>query len=105
MPWGDMDVEYRREILSYYRMLGRMRAEEEAFSGGEFSILSHTESSIAFVREKNDSKVTVIANMGEGFALELDADTKYKNIETGETVSSRVSVKGNSVLLLKEIKG
>ena len=104
MPWGDIDAEYRREILDFYKMLGRMRTEEEAFSGGEFCILSHTDSSIAFVREKNGSKVTVIANMGDSFTLELDADTEYRNIETGEVVSSRVSVKGNSVLLLKELK-
>jgi len=104
MPWSDMGSEYRCEILEYYKMLGRMRLDEEAFSGGEFYILSHTESSIAYVREKNDSKVIVIANMGDSFILPLDEGTEYKNIETGETVSSRVEVRGNSALLLKELK-
>jgi len=103
MPWGDMNNEYRKEILDYYKMLGQMRADEEAFSGGDFYILSHTDNSIAFVREKNGSKVIVIANMGGSFTLELDTDTQYKNIETGETVSSRITVNGNSVLLLKEL--
>ena len=103
MPWNDMDSEYRREILEYYKMLGRMRLDEEAFAGGEFYILSHTESSIAYVREKNDSKVIVMANMGDSFTLTLDENAKYKNIETGEIVSSRVEVRGNSALLLKEI--
>ena len=103
MPWNDMGNEYRREILEYYKMLGRMRLDEEAFAGGEFYILSHTESSIAYVREKNDSKVIVIANMGDSFTLELDENAKYKNIETGEIVSSHVEVRGCSALLLKEI--
>jgi hypothetical protein len=80
-----------------------MRLEEDAFSGGEFYILSHTESSIAYVREKNDSKIIVIANRGDSFTLELDEGTEYKNIETGETVSSRIEVRGNSALLLKEL--
>ena len=105
MPWNDMDKEYRREILEYYKMLGRMRLEEDAFSGGEFYILSHTESSIAYVREKNDSKILVIANMGDSFTLPLDGDAEYKNIETGEIVSSRVDVMSSSVLLLKQTKG
>ena len=105
MPWNDMDKEYRREILEYYRMLGRMRNEEQALDGGDFYVLSHTESSIAYVREKNDSKILVIANMGDSFTLPLESDAEYKNIETGETVSSYVEVKTNTVLLLKQTRG
>ncbi len=105
MPWNDIEGSYREEILEYYRMLGRMRRDEEAFEGGDFYILSHTESSIAYVREKNDSRILVIANMGEGFTLPLDDGVKYQNIETGEIISSRIDVKGNSALLLKEILG
>ena len=104
MPWHDIDNEYRREILQFYRMLGRMRREEQAFDGGDFYILSHTESSIAFAREKMDSRVIVIANMGDGFMLPLDTDVEYRNIETGEVVSSAVYVKESSVLLLKQTR-
>ncbi len=105
MPWGDIDGTYRSEILDYYRMLGRMRREEEAFDGGDFRILSHTESAIAYVREKNDSRVLVIANRGEDLALELDEGEKYKNIETGEPVSGKIHVGKDAVLLLKEVLG
>lgn len=104
MPWDDVDGTYREEILEYYRMLGRVRRDEEAFSGGDFCILSHSESAIAYIREKNNSKVLVIANMGEAFSLELDASVKYKNIETDQIVCGTVELKRNSVLLLKEIK-
>jgi 4-alpha-glucanotransferase len=104
MPWNDMDKEYRREILEFYKMLGRMRRDEEAFAGGDFYILSHADSSIAYVREKNDSKVLVIANMGKRFTLTLDEDAEYENIESGDIISSRVEIGECSVLLLKEIK-
>ncbi len=103
MPWNDIDGTYRSEILDYYRMLGRMRQEEEAFFGGDFHILSHSEGAIAYIREKNDSRVLVIANRGEAFSLELDSDVRYKNIETGETVFGNVYVSADSVLLLKEL--
>jgi len=104
MPWNDIDGTHREEILGYYQMLGRIRRDEEAFSGGDFYILSHSESAIAYVREKNDSKIIVIANMGESFELELDSGASYKNLETGDAVRGRVEVMSNSVLLLKEIK-
>ena len=81
-----------------------MRQEEQAFDGGDFYILSHTESSIAFAREKMGSRVIVIANMGDGFMLPLDRDVEYRNIETGEVVSSAVYVKESSVLLLKQTR-
>ncbi len=102
MPWNDIEGTYRQEILEYYRILGQMRRDEEAFSGGDFHILSHSESAIAYVREKNDSKVIVIANRGESFTLDLDG--KYKNIETGELVTAKLEVRSNSALLLKELK-
>ncbi len=102
MPWNDIEGTYRSEILDYYRMLGKLR-REEAFDGGDFRILSHTESAIAYVREKNSSRILVIANRGEGFVLELDGDVKYKDIETGESISGEIHVGKDSVLLLKEV--
>ncbi len=103
MPWNDIEGTYRSEILEYYKMLGRMRHEEDAFAGGDFRMLSHTENAIAFSREKNESKILVIANRGEGFVLELDEGAKYRNIETGEPVFEKVCVSRDSVILLKEI--
>ena len=102
-PWSSIDADWRAEILEYYRFLGRIRLEEEALDGGDFEILSHTESAIAFTREKNDDRLIVIANRGEGFFLELDGDHKYTSLESGEEYSSSVFVEENSALILKEL--
>ncbi len=102
-PWNDINGTYREEILDYYKMLGRLRNDEEAFCGGDFYILSHTESAIAFVREKNNSKIIVIANRGDRFMLELDDNVKYLNIESGAEISGYADVERDSVLILKEL--
>jgi glycosidase len=102
-PWKDMVGTYRTEILEYYRMLGKMRLGEEAFDGGYFEILSHTESAIAFVREKNESKLIVIANRGDDFTLELDGQNEYRSLESGEIFTSSLCVSRDSVVILKEL--
>ena len=102
-PWNDIDGTYREEILDFYRMLGKMRLDEEALDGGDFYVLSHTDSAIAFVREKNDSKLTVIVNRGDAFTLELDGEHEYRSLESEEIFTSSVRVCSDSVLILKEL--
>ena len=102
-PWNDIEGTYREEILDFYKMLGRMRLEEEAIDGGDFYVLSHTDSAMAFVREKNDSKLTVIVNRGDEFTLELDGEHEYRSLESGEIFTSSVRVCSDSVLILKEL--
>ncbi len=103
MPWSDIRGTYREEILAFYRMLGKMRRDEAAFDGGDFKILSHTESAIAYTREKDESRVLVIANRGDSFTLPLDGDARYRNIESGKEICGFVWVDSDSVLLLKDI--
>ena len=103
-PWTDIHGTYREEILEYYRMLGRMRLEEEALDGGDFYVLGHTESAVAFVREKNDSKLTVIVNRGDDLDLALDGEYKYRSIESGEIISSSAHVCRDSVMILKRLQ-
>ena len=102
-PWGSIDRTYREEILEYYRMLGKIRLEESALDGGDFRILKHTESAIAFVREKNDSKLVVIANRGDEFTLQLDSEYRYKSLESGEIFTQSVRIGRDSVMILKEL--
>ena len=102
-PWNDIEGTYREDILGYYRMLGRLRRDEEAFSGGDFHILGHSKNAIAYSREKNDSKIIVIANMGEGFTLELPDGVRYRDIESGEEVFGSICVDGKRAVLLKEL--
>lgn len=100
-PWNGIEGTYREEILEYYRMLGKMRSSEEALDKGSFEILSHTESAIAYAREKNDSYLLVIANRGEAFDLELDGEFSYRSIETGEIFTLSVTVGQDSAVILK----
>ncbi len=101
-PWNDIDGSYREDILAYYRMLGKMRLENEAFDGGDFRILSHSGSALAFERVKGDNRILVIANRGGEFCLELGEDEEYTDIESGERVFGTVRVDRDRVLLLRE---
>ena len=102
-PWHEIEGTYRTEILEYYKMLGRMRRDEEALDGGDFHILSHTESAIAYTREKNGSSLLIIANRGDSFELELDGEHTYRDLESGETVNTSVYIGSDTVRILKRI--
>jgi len=56
-PWGEED----QDLLAYYRKLGCLRHRRKAFSG-EFHLLSAAMGCIAYLREKEDDRVIVIAN-------------------------------------------
>lgn len=103
-PWHETSGGYRREILEYYKMLGRMRRDEDALDGGDFHILSHTESAIAYCREKGESCLLVIANRGESFYLELDGEHNYRDIESGEVFRSGIEVLRDTAVILKREK-
>ena len=100
-PWNSISGTHREEILSFYRMLGRLR-REEAFNGGDFRMLNHTESALAFTREKDESKITVIVNRGDSFDLELPGGITYENFESGESVFGSIAVASDSAIILKE---
>ncbi len=101
-PWKETGLEYRSEILEYYRKLGKIRAENEAFDGGDFSILSHTDHAIAYTREKNDNKILIIANRADAFTLELPHGIKYENLIEHTIHEKIITVQANSALILKQ---
>jgi len=101
-PWSDMDNPYRRELLEYYRRLGEIRREEKALDGGSFYVLSHNSHAIAFVREKNDSRLVVAASRGESYTFDLPAGVVYIDLIGGSEYSGRVRVNADEVLILKE---
>ncbi len=102
-PWNDIDTQYRSELLSYYRKLGNIRAENKAFDGGDFNVLSHTKHAIAYTREKNDSKILVIANRGGAFTLELPCGDRYLDLVEQTTYEKKITVPANSALILKQM--
>ena len=104
MPWHELDVDYRAELLEFYRTLGRIRNEEKAFDGGDFYVISHTEGGIVFVREREDSRIVVAVNRGAPFDLQMPEGVAYVNLISGEKSVGQVKIGSDSALILKEIK-
>ncbi len=57
-PWG----RENEELLSWYRMLGRLRAACPAFDGGEFLPVYSNAGHIAYIRRKGDAAVLIGVN-------------------------------------------
>ena len=103
MPWHEIHVNYRAELLDFYRALGRIRREEKAFDGGEFYVVHRGVSSIVYVREKEDCRIVVAANRGGDFDFRIPGEACYFDLISGEKYINRVTVKADSVMILKEI--
>ena len=70
-PWHEVEGEKvnptRTELLDFYRALGELR-KSPAFHGGDFRILHHGESHIAYERVAKDQtdRVVIAVHRGEG---------------------------------------
>lgn len=100
-PWHQIGDGYRAELLSYYRRLGEIRRDNPVLSDGDFYVVRHTESSIAYVRENSTDMILVIANRGESFTLELPDGEEYCELISGMSYSGEVEVPADSVMILK----
>ena len=67
-PWGRESAE----LVGFYRRLGRIRSEYEAFAQGDFKILKVSGGFIAYSREKDKETVIIAINRSdENFVFEL----------------------------------
>ncbi len=64
-PWHDLDDPTRADLLTHYRSLGDLR-KSPAFHGGDFRIVSHGESHIAYERVAETDRVVIAVHRGEG---------------------------------------
>ena len=103
-PWSEIGGGYREELLSYYKRLGEIRNSEDALDGGKFYFLDHGESFVAFVREKGDSRIVVIANRGDEMRFSLGNGARYVDLVDGDEYEEYVTVKPNRALILKEVR-
>lgn len=69
-PWKETEHPVRARMLALYRRLGQVRREWGVFDHGDFAVVHHTDSMIAYVRRKGGEQVLVCANMG-GKAVSL----------------------------------
>lgn len=100
-PWHDMDKGYRAELLSHYKRLGEIRRDNKVLSDGDFYIIRHTESSIAYARENSEALIVVVANRGEGYIIDIPEGDVYTDLLTGREYRESIFVPTDSVMILK----
>ena len=60
-PWGRENLE----LLEYYRLLGKIRAEQEVFANGEFCVEHAHGQFIAYRRYNENEQITVVVNASD----------------------------------------
>ncbi len=60
-PWG----RENRELVEYYRILGRIRREHSVFADGDFAVQIAEGTQIAYVRKNDRETITVVVNAGD----------------------------------------
>lgn len=103
-PWHETDQPVRAGILEFYRTLGSIRKDEKALFGGDFYFIAHTDSCVCFVREKDDSRLIVIANRGKKYTLDVPNGCIYRDLLDGTEYTDAVVADKDTVKILKEIK-
>lgn len=101
-PWGELDKPYRSEILEHYRRLGRIRQEHKALHDGRFYVVRHTESSLVFVREREDDRVLIAVNRGDMFDMPLPEGKIYRELLTDTEYRGSVRIEKDRAMIFKE---
>ena len=104
MPWHELEVPYRAELLAYYQKLGQLRAQHPALDGGVFEILYHDESCIAFARRAKGRELVVVASRHEQM-LTIPVSGEFEDLLNGEQYCGNLCVRPDSVMILERIGG
>jgi hypothetical protein len=59
-PWGREDTE----LLQTVRTLATLRREHACLADGDFRIVAHTPTTIAYERRRDDDRLLIVANAG-----------------------------------------
>ncbi len=99
-PWGKED----KELLSHYRLLGKIRREEKTFAHGSYSPLAKGNGFFAFLRQDENGEIVVAVNGGaerQTFAL----SGSFRELLSGKNVRGEdgISAEPLSALILKRI--
>ena len=98
-PWG----RENSELLDHYRNLGEIRLSEKAFDRGDFRIVECGEGTIAFERERDDSRVMIAANRSSGYYI-LRADGRWIDLISKESFENEIVIPKDTARILKNIK-
>ncbi len=86
-PWGAEN----KELLAFYRRLGRIRAENPVLAEGDFAILHEAPHALAFERKNEKGHLIVAANRGEE-PMTLLLPVGAKELLSGRKTGGRVTV-------------
>jgi glycosidase len=100
MPWHELDVPYRAELLAFYQKLGQLRAEHPALDGGSFEVLYHDASVIAYARRKAGRELIVAASRSEQ-ATVLPIGGEFIDLLCGTRGKGPLCIQPDSVLILE----
>jgi glycosidase len=91
-PWG----KENRELLAFYRKLGRIRRESPVLAQGDFAIIKESATAIAYERKNEKGHLIVAANRGEQpFSLTLPKESV--ELLSGKKGGGRVEILQNEV--------
>lgn len=97
-PWGKED----EGLLEHYRRLGELRNIEKAFDRGSFRVLDHGADHLIYERERDGSRVVVLAN-GGGDNRKFALDGKWIDMLSFDTYEGRIPVKSHTARIMKQI--
>ncbi len=94
-PWGNEN----KELLEYYRLIGKIRRNSPVFRDGEIKIIYFDRNYLIFERYKVYNKiVTVINNTQDKLILKFDTAVKA---EIGNYLSRKIEVMPNSAEIIE----
>lgn len=81
-PWGKED----KDLLDFFRKIGKIRRAEKLFETGEFSLIECNENLLAYARYDEASFLLTIVNRGTKKAY-FNSNVALKSVETDRKVS------------------
>ena len=104
MPWHEVDVPYRAELLAHYQKLGQLRAQHPALDGGSFEVLYHDPSAIAYARRAQGRELIVAASRHEQ-KIVLPISGEFTDLLNGTRSKGPICLNPDSVLILERTGG
>lgn len=94
-PWGKED----QSLLAHYQKLGELRKKHPALKNGSFSFVHHDAHSVSYLRQNENDRVLMIANMGEE-TLQLPLHGEWKDAFSGKKLHHHIAVASQDFAIL-----
>ncbi len=95
-PWGNED----KELLEFYKILGRIRRENSEFKSGEFKGIKICENLFAFERIQEEEKILIALNSG-GNAQSLRLEGRFETLLGKRTEENELTLLGGEFSVIK----